>query len=388
MAMPPASRSLLRQAVVDTLASGGARAGLCWLAVLAALAVFSPFLASSHPLLMRADGRWTSPVLRHLTPSDVMLLIATAAIAFLGLARRWSFRRSLVILAGVLALAALPVYLLVRPPENVVYQQYRERIANGTLKEVFFTIVPYSPTDRLRDQPDARLKGPSKQHWMGTDTNGADLLSNLMHASRIALSIGFLSTAISVTIGIAVGGVMGYAAGTIDLIGMRFIEIIEAIPKLFLLISITAFLQKRNIYVMMTVIGLTSWTAYARFLRAEFLSLRKLDFVQAAVAAGLPRLSIIFRHMLVNGLTPVLVSTTFGVASAILYESVLSFLGLGLVDEASWGALLQQARAGGSGFLWWIATFPGLAIFLTVFSYNLVGESIRDALDPRLQKRD
>ena len=181
---------------------------------------------------------------------------------------------------------------------------------------------------------------------------------------------------------------MGYFAGPLDLLGMRFIEIYEAIPRLFLLIMVTAFVKQRNIYLMMVVIGLTGWTGYARFIRAEFFTLRKRDFVQAAIAAGLPRGTVVFRHMLPNGLTPILVNTTFGVASAILYESTLSFLGLGLVDEASWGALLNQARAAGTGFIWWLASFPGVMIFLAVFSYNLVGEAVRDALDPKLQKRD
>src|SRR5204863_4919723 len=131
--------------------------------------------------------------------------------------------------------------------------------------------------------------------------------------------------------------------------------------------------------------GLTTWTGDARFVRGEFFRLRKQDFVQAAQAAGLPRISIIFRHMLPNGITPVLVTTSFGVASAILYESTLSFLGLGLVDEPSWGQLLNQAVSEAGGFQWWLATFPGLAIFLTVFSYNLIGEALRDALDPRLR---
>jgi peptide/nickel transport system permease protein len=140
---------------------------------------------------------------------------------------------------------------------------------------------------------------------------------------------------------------------------------------------------------MMVVIGLVSWTENARFIRAEFLKLRKLDFVQAAVAAGLRRWSIIFRHMLPNGIAPVLVSASFGIAGAILLESILSFLGLGLgPDDPSWGQLLEQARTGGTGFNWWIATFPGMAIFLTVFSYILIGEAMRDAIDPKLQKRD
>jgi len=173
-----------------------------------------------------------------------------------------------------------------------------------------------------------------------------------------------------------------------DLLCMRTIEIVEALPRLVLLITISALARHRNIYMMMAIIGLTGYTSYARFVRAEFLSLRQRDFVQAAVAAGYPQYRIIFRQMLPNALTPVLVSTTFGVASAILYEATLSFLGLGLVDEPSWGALLEQARAGGSGFIWWIALFPGIAIFLTVFSYNLIGEAARDALDPKLRKRD
>jgi len=135
---------------------------------------------------------------------------------------------------------------------------------------------------------------------------------------------------------------------------------------------------------MMAIIGLTSWTGNARFIRAEFLRLRKQDFVQAAIAAGLPLRSVLFRHMLPNGITPVLISASFGVASAILYESTLSFLGLGLVDEPSWGQLLNQALGVGGTFTWWIALYPGLAIFLTVFAYNLVGESLRDALDPKL----
>jgi peptide/nickel transport system permease protein len=134
----------------------------------------------------------------------------------------------------------------------------------------------------------------------------------------------------------------------------------------------------------MAIIGFTSWVGYATFVRAEFLSLRDRDFVQAAKAAGLPLRSILFRHMLPNGITPVIVSASFGVASAILIESTLSFLGIGLVDEASWGGLLNQALGVGGTFYWWIALYPGLAIFLTVFAYNLIGEALRDALDPRL----
>jgi peptide/nickel transport system permease protein len=136
----------------------------------------------------------------------------------------------------------------------------------------------------------------------------------------------------------------------------------------------------------MAIIGFTSWTGHARYIRAEFFRLRKQDFVQAAIACGLPLRSVLFKHMLPNGVAPVLVSASFGIASAILSETFLSFLGIGLIEEPSWGGLLKQALGDTGKFAWWIATFPGLAIFLTVFSYNLIGEALRDAIDPHTQR--
>jgi peptide/nickel transport system permease protein len=228
-----------------------------------------------------------------------------------------------------------------------------------------------------------RLLEPDRVHWFGTDGDSQDVLSRIIHASRIALAVGFISTGIAVLIGVVVGGFMGYFVGRVDIFGMRLIEIFESIPTLVLLITIVAFFP-RNLYLMMAIIGLTGWTSNARYIRGEFLRLRNQDFVQAARAAGLPLSSIIFRHMLPNGITPVLVSASFGVASAILLESTLSFLGLGLVEEPSWGGMLEQARHAGR-FIWWLALYPGLMIFMTVFSYNLIGESMRDALDPKLR---
>ncbi len=165
---------------------------------------------------------------------------------------------------------------------------------------------------------------------------------------------------------------------------MRLVEIFEAIPTLFLLLTFVAFFG-RSIYLMMVIIGITSWSGYARYVRAEFLKLREQDFVQAAVACGLPLWSILFRHMLPNGLAPLLVAASFGVASAILAEATLSFLGLGLVDDPSWGQMLNQAVQS-STFNWWLAVFPGGAIFCTVFAYNLIGEALRDAVDPHTQR--
>lgn len=296
-------------------------------------------------------------------------------------------RRATMVASACLApLVVLTLVFPVRPPELVVYERYRQKEKSGQITSVLRTLVPYSANDRLRDQPELRLTPPRRGHPLGTEPNGADVLSRMIHASRIALSIGFIATGIAVVVGVIVGGLMGYFVGTVDLLGMRLIEIFQAIPRLVLLVAITAS-YGRSLYLMMAVIGMLSWTGDARFIRAEFLKLRKEDFVQAAVAAGLPLRSILFRHMLPNGIAPVLVSASFGVASAILLESTLSFLGLGLVDEPSWGQMLNQAREG-SGFNWWIALFPGAAIFLTVFAYNLVGESLRDALDPKLLKRE
>lgn len=385
--MPAPSRGFVRQALHDTLGSRTARAGLGWLSLLLVFAVFGPIIANSHPLMMKSGGRWSSPMLHALTPSDVLVFLAFFTSAILAVGRWFSFPISLLIIIALVLLAAGPAFAWVHPPEDQDYSAWRTLAVEGKIESSVYSPIPYSPSDRLRDQVEARLLPPSRAHWLGTDGNGADIASNIIHASRVALSVGFMATGISVVIGILLGGVMGYYAGMLDLLGMRVIEVFEAIPRLFLLITITAFVEHRNIYLMMLVIGVTGWTGYARFLRGEFFTLRKLDYVQAGIAAGLPRRSILFRHMLPNGITPILVSTTFGVASAILYEAVLSFLGLGLVDEASWGALLNQARAGGLGFIWWIALFPGLAIFLTVFSYNLIGEAVRDALDPKLQKR-
>ncbi len=274
------------------------------------------------------------------------------------------------------------------PPALVVYEQYREQEAQAEYDWVIYAPIPYSPKDYLRDEGDTSFQSPltdeARTHLFGTEENGADVLSRMVHASRIALAIGFIATGIAMLLGIILGGLMGFFSGIIDLIGMRLVEIFEAIPTLFLLLTFIAFFG-RSLYIMMIIIGLTSWPGYARYIRAEFLRLRQQDFVQAAIASGLPLWSVLFRHMLPNGIAPVLVAASFGVASAILAEATLSFLGLGLVDDPSWGQMLNQAVRS-STFNWWMAVFPGGAIFLTVFAYNLVGEAMRDAIDPYLEK--
>jgi peptide/nickel transport system permease protein len=214
------------------------------------------------------------------------------------------------------------------------------------------------------------------------------VLAQLLHACRLAISIGLVSTGIAVLIGVTIGSLMGYFGGWVDTCLFRMVEVFMAVPLLFLLILAAAVLPEelRSTYTMMAIIGCFTWTGAARFTRAEFLKLRSQDFVQSARAVGLPLRSILFRHMLPNGVTPVLVDASFAIAAAITIEATLSFLGLGPVDQASWGKLLASATNAEGQFKWWLAVFPGGAIFLTVLSYNMIGEALRDAIDPKLKK--
>ena len=381
-------RSFAARVLRSTFVRLGARVGLAWIGVLIVAGVFAPFLASTHPLLMRAGGRLQSPALAHLGAADVVLLGMFAAAAAL-LVVRPSLRASTAALLATLAGSALLGAAFTDPPVLTVYEQYREAVRAGEIEWAIHAPVPYSPKDYQRDAGDTGLEAPlaapdERTHLFGTDENGADVLSRMIHASRIALGIGLVATGIAMLIGIVVGGLMGWFSGAVDLVGMRLVEIFEAVPTLFLLLTFVAFFG-RSLYLMMVIIGLTGWTGYARFVRAEFLRLREQDYVQAAVACGLPLRSILFRHMLPNGVAPVLVAASFGIASAILAEAMLSFLGLGLVDDPSWGQMLNQAVRS-STFNWWMAVFPGGAIFLTVFAYNLIGEALRDAIDPYLSQ--
>ncbi|MBT3012070.1 MAG: ABC transporter permease [Candidatus Thiodiazotropha sp. (ex Lucina aurantia)] len=380
-------QSYWRRILGQTFIRWGARLGLLWVGILALVGVFAPFLASSFPLLLSHEGEISSPVLNYLQPVDVLFLVAFITLLLL---YPWQITllRKFLIMLSVLAVAALFAYLWVKPQQLVIYEQYRVADAAGEYDWVVYAPVPFSPKDYQRDRGDTGLEAPlsqqSRAHWFGTEQNGADVLSRMVHASRIALGIGFVATGIAMLLGIIIGGLMGYFSGVVDILGMRLVEIFEAVPTLFLLLTFVAFFG-RSLYIMMVIIGITSWPGYARYVRAEFLRLRKQDFVQAAEAAGLPLPSILFRHMLPNGMGPVLVAASFGVASAILAEATLSFLGLGLVDDPSWGEMLNQAVQS-SRFNWWMAAFPGGAIFLTVFAYNLIGESLRDAIDPYLSK--
>lgn len=242
-------------------------------------------------------------------------------------------------------------------------------------------LAPYSPTAY---DLDSILMAPCKAHLLGTDAQGRDILARLIYGARISLSVGFVAVAIYVAIGILLGMLAGYYGGWIDIVISRTIEIMLCFPTFFLILAILAFVGP-SIYNIMIVIGLTGWTGVARLVRGEFLRLRSQDFVAASVASGASDFRIMFRHILPNALAPVLVSATFGVAAAILIESSLSFLGFGVPPYvASWGGVLSEAREF-MDIAWWLALAPGLAIFVTITAYNLVGEGLRDAIDPRMR---
>ena len=240
-------------------------------------------------------------------------------------------------------------------------------------------ISPHDPVE-----PDLKniLTGPTWSHPFGTDTLGRDVFSRVIYGSRISLLVGFVSVGIATLIGIMIGAVSGYSGGIIDELIMRFVDLMMCFPTFFLILAVIALLEP-SIWNIMVVIGLTNWMGIARLVRAEILSIKGKEYVLAAKAMGFPRRRIIFGHVLPNALSPVYVVATLGIGGAILTESALSFLGIGVQPPTpSWGNILTQAKDN-IEVAWWLSLYPGLAIFLTVMGYNLLGEGLRDVFDPR-----
>jgi len=243
-------------------------------------------------------------------------------------------------------------------------------------------LAPYDPSAiHVR----AILLPPSSDHWLGTDALGRDVLSRMIYGTQISLLVGFVAVGIAVLLGVVVGALAGYYPGWIDTVLMRLVDIMLSVPTFFLILAVIA-LVGPNLINIMVVIGVTSWMGVARLVRGEFLALKESDYVVAARALGVPARRIIFRHLLPNAMAPVYVSTILGIAAAVLVESSLSFLGLGVQPPTpSWGNILTDGKAN-IEIAWWLSLFPGLAILVTVLGYNLLGEGLRDALDPRLKK--
>lgn len=274
---------------------------------------------------------------------------------------------------------------------DVVWQRLRRNkmaLTGAAIVAVMFAMAAaasLTSVDPAAIDVGQRLLPPSWAHPLGTDDLGRSVLVRMLYGARISLLVGFVAVGISTLIGIFFGALAGYYGGWIDSVIMRFVDIMLCFPTFFLILAVIAFLDP-SIWNIMIVIGLTSWMGVARLIRAEFLSLRQRDFVLAAQALGASDSRLIFRHILPNAMSPVLVSATLGVAGAILTESALSFLGIGVQPPTpSWGNMLITGKQT-LGSAWWLSVFPGIAILLTVLGYNLLGEGVRDALDPRLKE--
>ncbi|HUT55651.1 MAG TPA: ABC transporter permease subunit [bacterium] len=314
-------------------------AALAGVGILFIVAAASPLIANSKPLAMRYQGGLYFPAFRDYLPERMR-----------------------------------------------AYRELKGRAAElaQNLGASDWAVMPPVPWDPYQYDLGHFLERPTARHLLGTDDTGRDVMARIVHGSRIALSVGFVAVGIYVWIGVILGALAGYYGGWVDITISRLIEVMLSIPTFFLIISVVAFLEP-SIYNVMAAIGLVGWTGTARLTRGEFLKLRNMQFVDATRALGARDPRVIFRHILPNALTPVLVVATFGVADAILIESSLSFLGFGVQPPtASWGDILSKARSY-YDIAWWLTVFPGLAIFLTVTALNLVGEGFRDAVDPRLK---
>ncbi len=331
--------------------SRGAVAGAAFVVFTLLVAYLAPVLANNKPLVIKYDGRLCFPAFRDLFPASRLLPKDRVTLR------------------------------LLQDPDWLLSQR-----ALPDPKVGFFVLppVPYSPLQTRLDDVHA---GPSwsSRHYFGCDDSGRDVASRLLHGTRVSVLVGLLAVVVATLVGVTLGGLAGYAGGWVDTVVVsRLIEVMMCFPTFFLLLTVVAVMDPRylNVWSIMVVIGLTSWTDVARYARGEFMRLREADYVTAARALGAGPLSIALRHVLRNAAAPLLVSAAFGVAGVIFYEAALSFLGVGIQPpEPSWGNVLNLVTRYWED--WWLGVFPGAAIFLSVLSYNLVGEGLRDVLDPR-----
>ena len=310
--------------VARLFARRAARLAVGILGMTTILAILAPLIANNVPLVARIDGSWRAPILDP------------------------AFRTEQVEI------------------EYAVYPPVRHSPNHVSLKD--------------------RLRPPGIGHWLGTDELGRDLLARLIHGSRVSLTVGFVAAFIALVVGVMMGAFAGYAGGSADWLVSRLIEVVLCFPFLFLVLGIVALFEP-SIWTIILALGLTSWTTEARLVRGEVLRVRRETWAEAAEATGAGRLRILARHLLPNAVAPAIVSAGFGVASAIMVESALSFLGFGVpLPDASWGSILSSANE----YLrqaWWIALFPGVAIFGTVISCHVIAERLRDGLDPAMSDR-
>lgn len=397
------------------------------------VAIYAPVLACDLPFYYRGPEGASFPWFRGLydritfpQPVDLffnllLVYLPVAFVLFLLLRRtlrrraRWTARSARRVLA-LLSLVFLWVFLGIYLPDSTVEKpfwraalwpglqlrtsrpeiDYHARLAEanaaGSDATALFPAVPYRyTTTRVKEgvlPPDWFWRetradlGAVGHHPLGTDPGGRDVFTALLYGTRISMTIGVIAVGIYVTIGIILGSLAGYFGGWVDIFISRFTEMMICFPLLFFVLVIVSVFETRSIFLIMVAIGVTGWTSVSRLVRGEFLTQRHLDYAVAAEAQGIPKRRIIFGHVLPNALTPVFVSATFGIAGAILLESSIAFLGLGDPSAASWGMLLNTGRHTN---LEWLILSPGAAIFFTVTVFNLLGEGLRDALDPKLR---
>jgi peptide/nickel transport system permease protein len=329
-------------------------AALVYVVLLTLIAILSPAIAGTKPVICKYKGSYSMPCLGYFyTPWEDRLTVAQE------MRKRYTPQK----------FESAPDSWAVWP---LVFQDPFRRVR----------------ANEWPDQPGnpSGVEGkPSGHNLLGTNQTGIDVFAVLVHGTRVALLVGFISTGIAAAIGMTLGSMAGYFGGWADILLSRLMEVMMCIPTLVLILALLAIVDRATIWHTMVVLGITGWTSIARLSRAEFLKLRTSEYVTAARALGASHGRIIFRHILPNALAPVLVPITFGIASAILVENALSFLGFGSPPpSASWGTLLSAGQRNLE--MWWLIVFPGTAIFLTVMAYNLIGEGLQEATDPRLRE--
>ncbi len=377
---------------------------LIGLGLLLLLAIYAPLLASNKPFVWQPEGEALQfPWLRALfdrnfyeNSVDIFFNSLLVSVSLVGpvvgavfwktaglprKARNGPRKTVLMVALGAVLATWAAVGTFDYQDTKTVYPRMEERLESaGT--EVFSVYAPVPYSFRDGDLKSVRLP-ISGEHFLGTDNAGRDVFTRLLYGTRISLTIGVFAVALYITFGTILGSLAGFYGGKVDVAIQRVIEVVICIPSLFLILTVASFIEERSIFHIMVIIAAVAWTSPARLVRAEFLRLRNLDFVAAARAAGYRESTIIFKEILPNALGPVLVAATFGVARAILIESTMSFLGLGDITVPSWGQILNTGRTTG---MWVLILAPGFAIFLTVGLLNLMGEGVRDALDPKLRK--
>jgi peptide/nickel transport system permease protein len=252
-------------------------------------------------------------------------------------------------------------------------------------EEMAFAVWPPVPWHPNKFDRDAIKHRPDHNHWLGTDDQGRDVLARMIHGTVVAMLVGIISMSISSFIGITLGLAAGFLGGWVDISLSRLVEVVICFPTFFLIIAVIAFLEPSIVNIMI-VLGCIGWTGIFRLIRGEVLAVRSLDYIAAARAMGLSNGRIMFKHVLPNAISPVFVAIAFGIAGAVLTETSLSFLGFGDPTAPSWGEIIKQGRNYVSQGLWHLTVFPGIAIFLTLTAFNLFGQGLRDAMDPKLRQ--